>query len=320
MASPQKEDGYTPIAHEILEALSRRVISPDEWRILMIIFRRTYGWDKKEDRISHSQFSRTTGIPRKHIPRVIKKLLARNIIYKGVPHSGDGVPQTGDRTISIYGFQKDFDKWVGVPHSGDCPLSRTEASPKQGTGVSPEQGHTKENNKTILTKEKLPMREEFFVPPIPPLPPIPPEQPKKEKANPDIKLFIDFWSQEYQKSFKAKYHFIKGKDGAIVKSLLADFPLAELKRMAGIFFQSDSAYVRTAGFTLSVFRSQTNKIISTGGIFTNPPPPKPKNLGRCIDGVNEYMDDGRKNSLYEIIKGTRDLEEERRKKSCEPTK
>ena len=49
MASPQKENGYTPIAHEILEALAKQLLSPDEWRILMIIFRKTYGWDKKED-------------------------------------------------------------------------------------------------------------------------------------------------------------------------------------------------------------------------------------------------------------------------------
>lgn len=151
MASPQKENGYTPIAHTILEALSRQVISPDEWRILMIIFRKTYGWDKKQDHISHTQFSEITGISRNHIPRIINKLLARNIIYRVSPNQGTGVPQSRDGNIITYGFQKDFDRWVDG-------VSPKRVSPNQGTGVpqsgpkvSPKQGHTKE---TIQKKEK----------------------------------------------------------------------------------------------------------------------------------------------------------------------
>lgn len=129
MASPQKEDGYTPIAHEILEHLSRQVLSPDEWRILMIIFRKTYGWDKKYDKISHSQFAELTGIARGHIPRILNRLLERKMIFKavpqpGVPYSGDcppirgrgGVPYLGDRHMATYGFQKNYDLW--------CPLTR----------------------------------------------------------------------------------------------------------------------------------------------------------------------------------------------------
>lgn len=151
MANPQKEDGYTPIAHKILEQLSKQVISPDEWRILMVIFRKTYGWDKKIDRISHTQFSEITGISRNHIPRIINKLLTRNIIYRVSPIQGTGVPQIRDSNIISYGFQKNYDDWVR------CPLNRG-VSPKQDLGVphsglkvSPKQGHTKD----IITKETI---------------------------------------------------------------------------------------------------------------------------------------------------------------------
>jgi len=43
MASPQRENGYTGVANEILEALARVQMSGHEWRIVMALFRETYG-------------------------------------------------------------------------------------------------------------------------------------------------------------------------------------------------------------------------------------------------------------------------------------
>jgi len=87
---------YTRIANKILEQLARQVLSPDEWRVLMIIFRKTYGWGKTHDSISHGQFSVMTGIPRKHVPRVINRLLSRNLIGRVSPVQRTGVLQAGD--------------------------------------------------------------------------------------------------------------------------------------------------------------------------------------------------------------------------------
>ena len=110
MADVQKEYGFTPIAHDIIEALAARVISPDEWRVLMVVFRKTYGWDKKQDWIPLSQFVEITGMGKPHICRALKKLLQRNIIAR----SGNGVAQTGNASTQVYGIQKDFDKWEGL--------------------------------------------------------------------------------------------------------------------------------------------------------------------------------------------------------------
>jgi phage replication O-like protein O len=175
VANPQSENGHVDIAHEIIEALAKQVMSPDEWRILMVILRKTYGWHKKIDSISHSQFSDNTGISRNHIPRVLNKLVGRNIIYRVSPNQGVGVPQSGGTSPATYGFQKDFDRWggcppirgmspdqdKGVPQSGDGVFSLNEdkignfnrISKKQG--VSPKQGHTKDNTiKENIQKKK----------------------------------------------------------------------------------------------------------------------------------------------------------------------
>ena len=54
MANPQLENGYTKVANEILDALVKIRLSPNESRLLWFIIHKTYGWHKKTDRISIS--------------------------------------------------------------------------------------------------------------------------------------------------------------------------------------------------------------------------------------------------------------------------
>lgn len=105
MASPQAEDGHIDIANEIAEALYRTNLSPYESRVLWFVFRKTYGWHKKCDRISYTQFEET-GITRRHIARTLKRLEARNI----VTISGNG------RRLQ-YTFQKDYSLWLDLPNA-----------------------------------------------------------------------------------------------------------------------------------------------------------------------------------------------------------
>ena len=54
MANPRKKNGYTPIANEIMDALALiKKPSPYEWNILMFLLRKTYGWNKKEDKCAY---------------------------------------------------------------------------------------------------------------------------------------------------------------------------------------------------------------------------------------------------------------------------
>jgi phage replication O-like protein O len=235
-ASPQKENGYTPIAHTILEALSKQVISPDEWRILMIIFRKTYGWDKKHDRISHGQFSDITGISRNHIPRIINKLLARNIIYKVSPIQGTDVPQSRDGNIISYGFQKNYDKWLRCPPNRGLSPKQDLGVPYSGPKVSPKQGNTKDT----LTKETI--------------------QKKEPLSNPQIKTFLDFYFQEFKTQFGTPPIIYGGKEGKIIQRLLKSIQLDDLKDLLLLFFQSTDKFIKQSGYTLGVFESQINKL------------------------------------------------------------
>lgn len=109
MASPQKDNGFAPIANEILEALAKKRIpfSDHEWKILMFLFRKTYGWKKLNDIISLSQFAEGTGTQRTHTNRALQKLIKKNV-----------VTQSGHTKEKKYTFQKDYSKWADVAQIG----------------------------------------------------------------------------------------------------------------------------------------------------------------------------------------------------------
>jgi len=103
--TPQLEDGYIRISTEVWENLGRYRLSGEEWLVLNCIIRKTYGWHKKEDRISFGQFSIYTGLKRPTVARTIKKLLSKKII---------GVIKNDNTKGNLYCFNKLYNQWVAV--------------------------------------------------------------------------------------------------------------------------------------------------------------------------------------------------------------
>lgn len=100
MASPQKEHGYTQIANELYDALIRFRIPGEARQVLDFIIRKTYGFHKKEDAISLSQFCAATGLKRGNVCRDINLLIHSKLIIKN-----------DTSKISKYKFNKDFTQW-----------------------------------------------------------------------------------------------------------------------------------------------------------------------------------------------------------------
>lgn len=102
MASPQKENGFTPIANEILEQLVKIHLLGAEISMVFFVIRKTWGYQKKEDIISFSQFQKGIGISRMTISKTIKNLVSRKILVK--------TPLLGGNMS--FKFNKDYDKWL----------------------------------------------------------------------------------------------------------------------------------------------------------------------------------------------------------------
>ena len=77
---PQLENGYTRIADEILEKVAKTKLNGTQLRILLIVWRSTYGWQKKEFELSESYLAKATGIHKQQIKRELKTLINNGII------------------------------------------------------------------------------------------------------------------------------------------------------------------------------------------------------------------------------------------------
>jgi len=156
MASPQP-DKFTKISNELLDALAKIRIAGEARQMLDVIIRKTYGFNKKEDKISTSQFIELTGLSRIAIPKARRKLLELNLIT---------VSQKGYSQGLTYSIQKDYNKWKPYPKKDTvsqkgyrCIQKRTQVYPKKDTNCIPKSSTQKKERQ--YTKETIQKKERF---------------------------------------------------------------------------------------------------------------------------------------------------------------
>ena len=76
----QLEDGFTKIANEVLENISKAKLNGTQFRILLTVWRCTYGWNKKQHEISESYLSNATGTHKQQIKRELKAMFELGIL------------------------------------------------------------------------------------------------------------------------------------------------------------------------------------------------------------------------------------------------
>lgn len=153
MASPQKENGYTPIANELLEAIVRCDLSTRDMRIVLVILRRTYGFQKKVDGISHEQIAEATGYSRRSVIYAVQDLEAKHMI--SVKRRSEG----GAKLPSLIGINKDYEQWVVQNVGGMTKKNREYAKKRmrvvrEGGSAKQKGGSAKQRPKVVQNIEK----------------------------------------------------------------------------------------------------------------------------------------------------------------------
>lgn len=151
MANPQKEEGYTPIANELLEAIIKTSLTACDIKVLLLVMRKTYGWNKKEDKISLTQFQQATGFSRQSICKSIKTLVKRSLL---------GSKRSFTTEVVTYWLAKDYHKWdtSQLAFTSKAQLTRASQIPyKQlvNQGLPTKDNITKDNIKKRLDNEKF---------------------------------------------------------------------------------------------------------------------------------------------------------------------
>lgn len=120
--SIQLEDGYTRIANEILERAARHRLNGTQFRILLVVWRHTYGWGRKEAELSLSFLAEAIGASRSQVDRELTALIERNILE--VVSGGNSRPR-------VLKFNKDFESWLDPPRRERKQREPPKPAPKQ---------------------------------------------------------------------------------------------------------------------------------------------------------------------------------------------
>lgn len=143
MANPAIKNGYVPLANELIEHLATVNIPGQEWRIIMVLLRKTWGWKqdnrrKDWDWISITQFEKATGMKKANVYSSLKSLLVKRIILK---------------QENLLKFNQNYNEWLLVKRLP--PLVKSIIPISQLTNKTISQKHNNKINKKTNTKEIL---------------------------------------------------------------------------------------------------------------------------------------------------------------------
>ncbi|MGG1443540.1 conserved phage C-terminal domain-containing protein [Brevibacillus laterosporus] len=139
--STQLEDGFTRIANKILEDISKISLNGTQFRIVLTVWRFTYGFQRKEHELSIAFLAKSTEIARGQVDRELTALIERKILT---------VVRTGRRGSRVIMFNKNSEEWNDRPPiRGLSSKTRTELSANSRTLLS-----SKTRNKKESIKEK----------------------------------------------------------------------------------------------------------------------------------------------------------------------
>lgn len=154
--NPQRNDGNRQICNTVFHALISASFTGAEYKIILAIIDKTWGFGKNNDSISISQFAEMTNLSERTVQRTLKKLHGLRVVYL----TPFGRRVTTGSPLNKYSFNKHYDTWKveGCQIAQGCQVDHPPKTAKgdiqvleRVTQVTP----TKETiTKETITKEK----------------------------------------------------------------------------------------------------------------------------------------------------------------------
>jgi len=122
MANPQLQKGHTRIANEILNEIMKVNLNGTQFRLVIAIWRYTYGFSRKHYEMSISFLSKIIDANRSQVDRELSSLIDRNIV------TIVGIGQKGAR---LMGFNKDYTTWDKPKEVEEIPQEKPKTDSKK---------------------------------------------------------------------------------------------------------------------------------------------------------------------------------------------
>jgi len=149
MDKSSNNEPFTQVPNKILENIPKMKLTQTQLSLLLVIWRYTYGFHRKEHRISLSFLAEATNRYPRDIQRSLKKLEARKIIYQNTKNN--------QRIIRI---NDNCHEWIDESGVGSSPnrvnsQSSIGSGPNNTIGEIPNQEINKEKTKDSVDSSYL---------------------------------------------------------------------------------------------------------------------------------------------------------------------
>jgi len=132
-------NGYTKVANEIQKLKPRLRLSGREWQCFEAVIWLTYGWNKKQDRVTNTVIADLTGLEDTHVSNAIKALADRQIIFS---HKQGG--------MKLVGVNTELSAWILDKPETVKKLPKTVKTLPESVKLLPETVATQYKNKNSI--------------------------------------------------------------------------------------------------------------------------------------------------------------------------
>lgn len=149
------DDGYTRFANELLEAIASADLTARQLKVMLAYVRKTYGFNKKTDRIADEQIAQLTGLSRQNVNKAKKELISMNCLFM------DGNQIGVNKEVSAWQFSKclQVSNLVSKLETRNVSKLETERVSKLETHKRHSLKTTKDNiNKPPISPKKVPSK------------------------------------------------------------------------------------------------------------------------------------------------------------------
>jgi len=136
------EDGFTRTANALVEAFARSPLTSREARVVRVVERMTYGWNKPEDWIAASVISEMTGMSEGKCSETLNGLIRKRVLIR---NGGGRSPVRINKDVDQWDFTAQK-KRVTPKRKADPDWGK---SPQNGVSESPQNGDTPKDRKDI---------------------------------------------------------------------------------------------------------------------------------------------------------------------------
>lgn len=152
---PEEKESYTKIPNDILEAIYAQKLNGSQYAIMLLLWRKIFGFHHCEEKISAGYISKGTGLNIKTVKKELSALATMNIIQ---------IISNGQRSMNTIKLNKQVGSWLGVkqplvvnrPPTGEqmTPKPSGQSTPSAGGQMTPQEIKKEINKETSKERDE----------------------------------------------------------------------------------------------------------------------------------------------------------------------